>query len=105
MISEAGREWTTPAAGCICMWNSRLGRVSAFLFFSAACSGCDLSTKYWAQASLPAGGAPVPVASPWLELSLAYNKGTAFSFIRDAGDHGWCSACLRSSSSRLCSST
>lgn len=49
--------------------------------------GCDLQTKAWAEgalASLP--GRSMMVASPWLEFSLAYNRGTAFSVVPDLGE-------------------
>jgi signal peptidase II len=59
--------------------------VLCFLLMTTLGSGCDLATKAWAERSL--GGTPggtLPLSS-WLELSLAYNRGTAFSFIGDLG--------------------
>lgn len=59
------------------------------LFFAATVcgGGCDLQTKAWAETTL--GALPresMMVVEPWLELSLAYNRGTAFSFIPDLGE-------------------
>jgi signal peptidase II len=64
--------------------------VSRAGWFALAClagGGCDLQTKAWAESSLR--GAPRMVVEPWLELSLAYNRGTAFSFVPDLGSARW----------------
>jgi signal peptidase II len=65
-------------------------RLGWFGAMAVAGGGCDLQTKAWAErtlADLP--GQSMAVVDPWLELSLAYNKGTAFSFIPDLGDARW----------------
>lgn len=49
-------------------------------------TGCDVGTKVWAEESL--GDLPnqtMQVFDPWLDFTLHYNPGTAFSFIRDLG--------------------
>ncbi len=56
-----------------------------WLWLSGAVIGLDRLTKLLAQAHLDPY-APVPLA-PSLNLTLAYNTGAAFSFLRDAG--GW----------------
>lgn len=62
-------------------------------WFAAAClagGGCDLQSKAWAErtlAGLP--GKSMAVFDPWLELSLSYNRGTAFSVVRDLGAGRW----------------
>lgn len=49
--------------------------------------GCDLQTKAWAEGALSSlPGRSMMVASPWLEFSLAYNRGTAFSVVPDLGE-------------------
>ena len=48
--------------------------------------GCDLGTKAWsvdALSGLP--GQALMLAEPWLELALAYNRGTAFGVMTDLG--------------------
>jgi len=62
--------------------------VPALLFVGAALlgGGCDLSTKHWAEerlSDLP--GRTMSVIDPYVEMSLQYNEGTAFSFVRDLG--------------------
>lgn len=55
-----------------------------FLLSTLLAGGCDLSTKGWAQQTLgPRPGGSMSVVDPWLEFSLAYNRGTAFSLIPD----------------------
>jgi signal peptidase II len=57
-----------------------------FLLAGLAGAGCDLQTKAWAEESLGGvEGGSVPVVEPWLELTLRYNRGTAFSAIGDLG--------------------
>lgn len=57
---------------------------------AVAGGGCDLQTKAWAERTLvDLPGQSLAVVDPWLELSLAYNKGTAFSFVPDLGDARW----------------
>lgn len=49
-------------------------------------SGCDLRSKLWIEETLRAvPGQALPLIDPWLELALAYNRGTAFSFVSDLG--------------------
>jgi signal peptidase II len=60
-----------------------------FLVTAVLASGCDLSTKTWAQAALGRSGGSTTVIEPWLELSLAYNRGTAFSVIPQLGEARW----------------
>lgn len=48
--------------------------------------GCDLQTKAWAEGALSSlPGKAMMIASPWLELSLTYNRGTAFSVVPNLG--------------------
>jgi signal peptidase II len=57
-------------------------------WFGLACvlgGGCDLQTKAWAEQTLGNARGSRMVFEPWLELSLSYNRGTAFSFIPDLG--------------------
>jgi signal peptidase II len=65
-----------------------------FLVTAVLASGCDLSTKTWAQEALGRPGGSTTVIEPWLELSLAYNRGTAFSVIPHLGDARWLFALL-----------
>jgi signal peptidase II len=65
-----------------------------FLVTTVLASGCDLSTKTWAQQALGHPGESITVVKPWLELSLAYNRGTAFSFIPHLGEARWIFALL-----------
>ncbi len=52
--------------------------------------GCDLQSKAWAESTLrDLPGQSLMLADPWLELSLAYNRGTAFSLVRDLGFGRW----------------
>lgn len=57
-----------------------------FLLIVAAGSGCDLQTKSWAEHTLgdPPGMA-MTLVEPYLDLTLAYNRGSAFSLIPDFG--------------------
>lgn len=67
-------------------------RTSALWFFATAvlAGGCDLSTKGWAEQTLSsAPGQSITVIDPWLQFSLAYNRGTAFSLIRNLGETRW----------------
>lgn len=66
-----------------------------FLGTTVLAGGCDLSTKGWAErALLDAPGQTVSVVQPWLEFSLAYNRGTAFSVVSNLGDSRWLFAAL-----------
>jgi signal peptidase II len=52
--------------------------------------GCDLHTKAWAERTLSAlPGRSMSIIDPWVELSLSYNRGTAFSVVRDLGAGRW----------------
>lgn len=57
-----------------------------FLVTAVLASGCDLGSKTWAQETLGQVGRSTTVIEPWLELSLAYNRGTAFSVIPHLGE-------------------
>ncbi len=49
-------------------------------------AGCDVGTKVWAEERLTdLPGQSLALIAPWLELSLQYNPGTAFSFVGDLG--------------------
>ena len=65
-----------------------------FLATTVFAGGCDLSTKTWAERTLGAPGGTMSVFEPWLELSLVYNRGTAFSLIPHLGDTRWLFALL-----------
>jgi signal peptidase II len=65
-----------------------------FLGIAVAAGGCDLSTKSWAERTLTDAGGSLAVIDPWLELSLVYNRGTAFSVIPHLGDARWLFAAL-----------
>ncbi len=51
--------------------------------------GCDLATKHWAEETLQVEGRSISVFEPWLDFSLAYNRGTAFSAVADLGSARW----------------
>ena len=75
----------TPAA-IRAIW-IRVGIFASVMFLSG---GCDLQTKSWAEQSLaPLPRHSSPVFDPWLDFSLTYNHGTAFSLVRDLGDARW----------------
>lgn len=68
---------------------TRGDRRSLVLFLVATVfgGGCDLQTKAWAETTLrDLPRESMMVFEPWLEFSLAYNRGTAFSFIPDLGE-------------------
>ena len=71
-MTSAISSWRRPAA--------------VFLLTAAFSSGCDLSTKTWAQNALEVPGGSMTVVDPWLQFSLAYNRGTAFSLIPQLGE-------------------
>lgn len=52
---------------------------------SAAVVALDQWTKQWAERELLFGHATA--VTPWFDLTLAYNRGAAFSFLHDMG--GW----------------
>ncbi|MEZ4385523.1 MAG: signal peptidase II [Nannocystaceae bacterium] len=63
-----------------------LTRMAWFALATFAGGGCDLQTKAWAENSLAElPGRAMMVVEPWLEFSLTYNRGTAFSLIPDLG--------------------
>ncbi len=69
------------------------GHLRRLLLFGLPCifgAGCDLGTKSMAVdalADLP--GHTMSVIAPWLDFSLSYNQGTAFSFVPDLGAARW----------------
>ncbi len=66
--------------------SAHLPRLAWFALATAIGGGCDLQTKSWAEESLGAlAGKSMMVIEPWLEFSLTYNRGTAFSLIPDLG--------------------
>ena len=74
------------------MAGSRRLLVTRATWFGLACaldSGCDLQTKAWAEQALGTTHGSLMLVEPWLELSLAYNRGTAFSLIADLGAARW----------------
>jgi signal peptidase II len=73
------------------LWLREHGRRLAwFAAASVVGGGCDLQSKAWAERALgDLPGKSMSVFEPWLELSLSYNRGTAFSVIRDLGDARW----------------
>lgn len=61
-------------------------KLATFAATTLVSGGCDLGTKHWAESTLAATpGHTATVFHPWLEISLAYNHGTAFSLIGDLG--------------------
>lgn len=63
-----------------------LTRLALFLVPALLGSGCDLHSKLWIEGVLRgAPGQTLTVIDPWLEFVLAYNRGTAFSVVRDLG--------------------
>ena len=64
----------------------RQANALSWLLLSALLIGLDQWTKYLALEHL-AEGMPVPVVEGWLNWTLAFNTGAAFSFLADAG--GW----------------
>ncbi|UJR80735.1 signal peptidase II [Sandaracinus amylolyticus] len=62
--------------------------VAATLFLTTAGlgSGCDLTTKHWAEETLrDVPGQTLSVIAPHLDFTLRFNEGTAFSVVRDLG--------------------
>ena len=72
------------------MTRDRRAYLQRLLWFVPTCivgSGCDLHTKAWAASTLSAlPSRSMTVLEPWLEWSLSYNRGTAFSVIGDLGE-------------------
>jgi signal peptidase II len=69
---------------------SHLHRLAWFTAATLVGGGCDLQTKAWAERAL--SGLPsksMSVFQPWLDLTLAYNRGTAFSVVTDLGAARW----------------
>lgn len=63
-----------------------LSRLALFLTPALLGSGCDLRSKLWIEETLRGvPGQAITVIDPWLEFVLAYNRGTAFSVVRDLG--------------------
>jgi signal peptidase II len=69
---------------------SRRGALTWFGLATAIGGGVDLWTKEIAVDALKVlPGASQWVIEPWLEWSLSYNRGTAFSLVRDLGAARW----------------
>jgi signal peptidase II len=61
-------------------------KLLSFVGMSALGGGCDLRSKAWAEATLSElPGHTMRIVEPWLDFTLSYNRGTAFSFIGDLG--------------------
>jgi signal peptidase II len=58
----------------------------SWLWLSALVIVLDQTTKYWVRATIPVGDR-VPVIGRFLNWTLAYNDGAAFSFLQGSG--GW----------------
>lgn len=70
--------------------NKAWQRLTWFGLTAIAGGGCDLQTKTWAERALAGRpGQSLAIIDPWLEFDLAYNRGTAFSLVRDLGDARW----------------
>jgi signal peptidase II len=60
------------------------------LAVTAIATGCDQHTKVRAiEALSDLPGQSMAWVDPWIRFSLAFNRGTAFSIVRDAGSSGW----------------
>lgn len=65
-------------------------RALCLLAIAAGAVGCDQGTKSWAVRTFDGmPGRSITVVDPWLELTLTYNRGTAFSLIRDIEPLRW----------------
>ncbi len=65
---------------------AQLPRLGWFSFAALVGGGSDLLTKAWAVSKLgDLPGKTLAVVDPWLDFTLTYNRGTAFSLIRDLG--------------------
>ncbi|GLQ97400.1 signal peptidase II [Dyella mobilis] len=58
-----------------------------WLLVSALTIGLDQLTKWWAVSALQPAGMPHPVIPGFLNWTLAFNTGAAFSFLAQSG--GW----------------
>lgn len=63
----------------------RVQQLFVFAAIAVSSGGCDLLSKSWAEENLTYGGEPMASAFDWLQYSLAYNQGTAFSVFGDLG--------------------
>ena len=59
----------------------------SWLYLSLVVLALDQLSKWWAQVTLPPEGTPHPVIPGFLNWTLAFNSGAAFSFL--AGADGW----------------
>ncbi len=74
---EAKPDWTGPF-------------MRLFWLITVASAALDLLTKAWAESALSdLPGRTMAVIAPWIEFSLSYNQGTAFSLVRDLGAARW----------------
>lgn len=61
-------------------------KLLSFVGMSVLGGGCDLRSKAWAEDTLSElPGHTMRIIEPWLDFTLSYNRGTAFSFIGDLG--------------------
>ncbi|WNL44738.1 signal peptidase II [Dyella sp. BiH032] len=58
-----------------------------WLWLSALVIGLDQATKWWALSALQPAGTPHPIIPGFLNWTLAFNTGAAFSFLADSA--GW----------------
>jgi signal peptidase II len=64
----------------------RLARFALFITPALLGGGCDLRSKLWVEEMMHGiPGRALTVIDPWLDLVLAYNRGTAFSVVPDLG--------------------
>ncbi len=64
----------------------QLKHFAAFWLITIACAGCDLQTKAWAKDAVTATPSGViSLIEPHVDIVLTYNRGTAFSIVRDLG--------------------
>lgn len=63
-----------------------IAKLASFVGMSVLGGGCDLRSKAWAEDTLgELPGHTMRVIEPWLDFTLSYNRGTAFSVIGDLG--------------------
>lgn len=68
-------------------FKTHLPRLGWFGLAALVGGGSDLLAKAWAVAKLNGlPGKTIAVVDPWLDFTLTYNRGTAFSLIQDLGN-------------------